>query len=47
VEGAGEGSGLGLAICQSICERAGAELRLDRAHAPGARFVLTVPRAYG
>jgi signal transduction histidine kinase len=45
--GTGEGSGLGLAICQSICERAGAELRLDRAHAPGARFVLTVPRAYG
>jgi len=40
----GEGSGLGLAICQSICERAGAEIRLDRGHRPGARFVVTIPR---
>jgi len=41
----GRGAGLGLAICQSICERAGAEIALDRAPGPGARFAVTVPAA--
>jgi len=39
----GQGSGLGLAICQSICDRAGAEISLDRAHEGGARFAITLP----
>ncbi|MCK9458930.1 MAG: HAMP domain-containing histidine kinase [Proteobacteria bacterium] len=39
------GSGLGLAICQSICDRVGAEITLDRAAAKGARFVVSIPVA--
>ncbi|MCP4601538.1 MAG: HAMP domain-containing protein [Proteobacteria bacterium] len=38
----GQGSGLGLAICQSICERAGGEITLDREYHPGSRFLLTI-----
>jgi signal transduction histidine kinase len=38
-----QGSGLGLAICQSICDRGGAEIVLDREHKGGARFAITVP----
>jgi two-component system, NtrC family, sensor kinase len=41
----GSGTGLGLAICQSLCARAGAEIVLDKAHNPGARFVVTIPMA--
>jgi two-component system NtrC family sensor kinase len=37
------GSGLGLAICQSICDRAGAEIAVDREYKQGARFIITVP----
>jgi two-component system, NtrC family, sensor kinase len=40
-----QGSGLGLAICQSICERAGAEIWLDRDYDAGARFRVVFPRA--
>jgi signal transduction histidine kinase len=39
------GAGLGLAICQSICDRVGAEIALDRACARGARFVVSIPVA--
>jgi signal transduction histidine kinase len=38
-----QGSGLGLAICQSICDRAGAEIAVDREFTKGARFIITVP----
>jgi two-component system NtrC family sensor kinase len=41
----GRGAGLGLAICQSICDRAGAEIAIDREPARGARFVVTIPLA--
>jgi two-component system NtrC family sensor kinase len=41
----GRGTGLGLAICQSICERSGGEIAIDRAPAPGARFLVTIPLA--
>ena len=37
-----EGSGLGLAICQSICERAGGEIALDRQYTAGSRFLITL-----
>ena len=37
------GSGLGLAICQSICDRAGAEIAVDREFTQGARFIITIP----
>ncbi|MFO8071105.1 MAG: ATP-binding protein [Polyangia bacterium] len=40
-----QGSGLGLAICQSICERAGAEIWLDRDYDAGARFRVVFPQA--
>jgi len=40
---AGEGTGLGLAICQSICERAFGDIKLDPNYTQGAKFVLTVP----
>jgi len=43
----GQGSGLGLAICQSICDRGGAEIAVDRRHEGGARFVITLPAAVG
>lgn len=39
------GSGLGLAICQSICDRVGAEITLDRAAVKGARFLVSIPVA--
>jgi two-component system, NtrC family, sensor kinase len=38
----GQGSGLGLAICQSICDRAGGEIALDRNTKEGTRFVITL-----
>lgn len=41
----GQGTGLGLAISQSICNRAGAEIELDRDYADGARFIVTLPLA--
>jgi signal transduction histidine kinase len=41
----GRGAGLGLAICQSICDRVGAEITLDTAHAQGARFIVSLPLA--
>jgi signal transduction histidine kinase len=41
----GRGAGLGLAICQSICDRVGAEIALDTAHAGGARFIVSLPLA--
>ncbi len=37
------GSGLGLAICQSICDRSGAEIAVDREFTQGARFIITIP----
>jgi signal transduction histidine kinase len=43
----GQGSGLGLAICQSICDRAGAEIALDLDYQGGARFAITLPAAVG
>jgi two-component system, NtrC family, sensor kinase len=44
-KGAARGTGLGLAICQSLCDRAGGEIALDRSHSQGARFVVTLPAA--
>ena len=41
------GAGLGLAIARNIAEQHGGRLVLDGAGAPGARFVLTLPRAGG
>jgi two-component system NtrC family sensor kinase len=41
-KGKTEGSGLGLAICQSICERAGGEIVLDRGHSPSTGFLITL-----
>ena len=38
----GQGFGLGLAICQSICNRAGGEIALDREYQGGSRFVVTL-----
>ena len=40
----GRGTGLGLAICHQIVQAHGGRLELDGAHAPGARFVVTLPR---
>jgi len=37
------GTGLGLAICQSICERAGGEIRLLPGGERGAAFEITLP----
>lgn len=37
------GTGLGLAICQSICERAGGEIRLLPGGEGGAAFEITLP----
>ncbi len=42
---AGQGFGLGLAICQSICNRAGGEIALDREAKDGSRFVVTLLKA--
>jgi two-component system NtrC family sensor kinase len=41
----GRGAGLGLAICQSICDRVGAEITLDRERDRGARFIVSIPVA--
>ncbi len=41
----GEGTGLGLAICQSLCERAGAEISLDCWEPGRTRFVIMLRRA--
>jgi signal transduction histidine kinase len=38
-----EGTGLGLAVCRQLVEASGGSLRLDTAHVPGARFVVTLP----
>ena len=39
------GSGLGLAIARAIVDRQGGSLDLDATHAPGASFVVRLPRA--
>ena len=39
------GAGLGLAIAREIVERHGGTVVLDAEHAPGARFVVTLPLA--
>lgn len=41
----GKGSGLGLAISQSICDRAGGEITLNRDVERGAWFQITLPAA--
>jgi signal transduction histidine kinase len=41
----GQGFGLGLAICQSICNRAGGEIALDREYKDGSRFIVTLLKA--
>jgi len=41
----GKGTGLGLAVCRGLVEAAGGSIRLDTAHAPGARFVVSLPLA--
>ena len=41
----GKGTGLGLAVCRGLVEAAGGSITLDESHAPGARFVLDLPRA--
>ncbi len=40
----GEGTGLGLAVSRALMEAMDGDLELDAEHAPGARFVVTVPR---
>jgi signal transduction histidine kinase len=41
----GKGTGLGLAVCRGLVEAAGGSIALDESHAPGARFVIDLPRA--
>lgn len=41
----GRGTGLGLAVCRGLVEAAGGTIRVDEAHAPGARFVVELPTA--
>jgi signal transduction histidine kinase len=41
----GKGTGLGLAVCRGLVEAAGGSIKLDEAHAPGARFVVELPVA--
>ncbi len=43
--GSGTGTGLGLAICQSICDRAGGDITLDRDFEEGTRFIILLPTA--
>jgi two-component system sensor histidine kinase ChvG len=38
------GTGLGLAIVRSVAEAHGGDVRYDARHAPGARFVVSLPR---
>ena len=40
----GKGTGLGLAVCRGLVEAAGGTITLDPDHAPGARFVVELPR---
>ncbi|MBX3229422.1 MAG: HAMP domain-containing histidine kinase [Labilithrix sp.] len=42
---AAAGAGLGLALAREIARAEGGDVAYDPAHAPGARFVLTLPRA--
>ena len=39
----GQGLGLGLSVCRLIARTLGGDVRLDTRHAPGARFLLTIP----
>ena len=39
----GQGLGLGLSVCRLIARTLGGDARLDTQHAPGARFLLTIP----
>lgn len=39
----GRGTGLGLAVCRGLIDAAGGSIVLDDAHAPGARFVISLP----
>ncbi|HVJ20487.1 MAG TPA: ATP-binding protein, partial [Polyangiaceae bacterium] len=41
----GKGTGLGLAVCRGLIEAVGGTISLDVIHAPGARFVIELPRA--
>jgi two-component system NtrC family sensor kinase len=41
----GKGTGLGLAVCRGLVEAVGGSIALDERHAPGARFVVELPRA--
>lgn len=38
------GTGIGLSLCRRIAEGHGGSIRLDTGHAPGARFVITLPK---
>ena len=38
------GTGLGLAVCRGLVESVNGRIWLDREHAPGARFVVELPR---
>jgi signal transduction histidine kinase len=40
---AGQGSGLGLAVAHELMTGMGGSIRFDKAYAPGARFVLSIP----
>lgn len=40
------GNGIGLALCKKIVEYHGGAITLDTGHAPGARFVFTLPPAH-
>jgi C4-dicarboxylate-specific signal transduction histidine kinase len=41
----GRGTGLGLSVSRGLVEGAGGSIALDRDYAPGARFVVELPRA--
>jgi two-component system NtrC family sensor kinase len=43
----GRGTGLGLSVSRGLVESAGGTISLDRSYAPGARFVIDLPRAPG
>ena len=42
-KGEGQGTGLGLSIVRNIMDNHGAEIRAERSHDGGARFVLVFP----